>query len=245
LEFVADRNVPIEAISARAGVAVSTVYAVFRNKRGILQAIRERWHQESGQRDIYRQALEQSDPKRRLELAAYATRRQWEIGGAMMAIYQAAAAADPDAAAELSTALQGRRTFLTQFIDAMSGQLRLDLSPKLGERSVFHGAYIAIAGVVDKHIKSAERLNCCIDSVPGLRFVRDIQRKGPHPVAVPADKVVELERIAGYRDNAMAGVEGGLRKCSTQPARTTGNEPNLRSGVHSLIVADRHGRLDW
>ena len=43
----------IEAISARAGVAVSTVYAVFRNKRGILQAIRERWHQESGQRDIY------------------------------------------------------------------------------------------------------------------------------------------------------------------------------------------------
>ena len=111
----------IEAISARAGVAVSTVYAVFRNKRGILQAIRERWHQESGQRDIYRQAMEQSDPKRRLELAAYATRRQWETGGAMMAIYQAAAA-------ELSTALQGRRTFLTQFIDAMSEQLRLDLS---------------------------------------------------------------------------------------------------------------------
>jgi AcrR family transcriptional regulator len=118
----------IEAISARAGVAVSTVYAVFRNKRGILQAIRERWHQESGQRDIYRQALEQPDPKRRLELAAHATRRQWETGGAMMAIYQAAAAADPDAAAELSTALQGRRTFLTQFIDAMSEQLRPDLS---------------------------------------------------------------------------------------------------------------------
>jgi len=118
----------IEAISAAAGVAVSTVYAVFRNKRGILQAIRERWHRESGQRDIYRQAMEQSDPKRRLELAAYATRRQWETGGAMMAIYQAAAAADPDAAAELSTALQGRRTFLTQFIDAMSEQLRLDLS---------------------------------------------------------------------------------------------------------------------
>ena len=118
----------IEAISTKAGVAVSTVYAVFRNKRGILQAIRERWHRESGQRDIYRQAMEQEDPKRRLELAAYATRRQWETGGAMMAIYQAAAAADPDAAAELSTALQGRRTFLTQFIDAMAEQLRLDLN---------------------------------------------------------------------------------------------------------------------
>ena len=120
----------IEAISAKAGVAVSTVYAVFRNKRGILQAIRERWHQESGQRDIYRQALEQPDPRRRLELAAHATRRQWETGGAMMAIYQAAAAADPDAAAELSTALQGRRTFLTLFISGMAEQLRSDLSPE-------------------------------------------------------------------------------------------------------------------
>ena len=119
----------IEAISAKAGVAVSTVYAVFRNKRGILQAIRERWHQESGQRDIYRQAMEQPDPKRRLELAAYATRRQWETSGTMMTIYQAAAAVDPDAAAELSTALQGRRTFLTQFIGDMAEQLRPDLSP--------------------------------------------------------------------------------------------------------------------
>ena len=119
----------IEAISAKAGVAVSTVYAVFRNKRGILQAIRERWHQESGQRNIYQQALEQLDPKRRLELAAYATRRQWETSGAMMAIYEAAAVADPDAAVELAAALQGRRTFLTHFISDMSEQLHPDLSP--------------------------------------------------------------------------------------------------------------------
>ena len=58
--------------------------------------------------------------------------------------------------------------------DDNAKEIRLDLSPKLGERGVFHGAYIAIAGVVDKHIKTAERLNCCIDSVPGLGFVRDI-----------------------------------------------------------------------
>src|SRR5438094_9954537 len=69
-----------------------------------------------------------SYPKSRLELAAYATRRQWETSSAMMAIYQAAAAADPDAAAELSTALQGSRTFLTQFMVEMSEQLRSDLS---------------------------------------------------------------------------------------------------------------------
>jgi hypothetical protein len=54
--------------------------------------------------------------------------------------------------------------------------------------------------------------------MPARRFAGNIQRKGSHPVAVVADKVAELEGIAGGRDNAMAGVEGGLRKCSTQTA---------------------------
>jgi hypothetical protein len=53
--------------------------------------------------------------------------------------------------------------------------------------------------------------------VPGLRFVRKIQRKSPHPVAVPADKVIELERIAGCRHDAMTGFDGGLREGPTRP----------------------------
>lgn len=118
---------------------------------------------------------------------------------------------------------------------------RLDLSPKVGERGVFHGAYIAIPGVIDQHIQDAERLNCCIDSVPGLRFACHIQRKCPHPVAVPVDNVAELEGIAGCRDDAMARLEGSLHKCSAQTSRTTGNKPSLRlSDVHAPIVADIH-----
>jgi AcrR family transcriptional regulator len=104
----------IEGISTRAGVAVSTVYAIYKNKRGILKAIREAWHQESGQRDIYQEANAQDDPFRWLELAAHATRRQWETGATMMTIYQGAAAADSEAAAELESALSGRRTNLTR-----------------------------------------------------------------------------------------------------------------------------------
>src|SRR5690242_16155624 len=97
----------IDAISARAGVAVSTVYAIFRSKRGILKAIREAWHLESRQRDIYDQARQETDPHRRLDLAAHATRRQWETGAAMTTIYESAAAVDPEAAAELQDALHG------------------------------------------------------------------------------------------------------------------------------------------
>jgi AcrR family transcriptional regulator len=117
----------IEMISTAAGVAVSTVYAVFKNKRGILRAIREAWHQSSGQREIYQQAAQQPDPARRLELMAHATRRQWEVSADMITIYRGAAAADTEAAAELEAALQGRRVFLEQFFEEMGSMLRADL----------------------------------------------------------------------------------------------------------------------
>jgi AcrR family transcriptional regulator len=114
----------IEDIAAAAGVAVSTVYAIFKNKRGILQAIREEWHQASGQRDVYVAALQQPDPAQRLALAAHATRRQWESGAAMIAIYKGAAAVDKEAAAELATALSGRREHIGRFIAASLPLLR-------------------------------------------------------------------------------------------------------------------------
>jgi TetR/AcrR family transcriptional regulator, regulator of autoinduction and epiphytic fitness len=106
----------IDAISAKAGVAVSTVYAIYKNKRGILKAIREAWHMESGQRDIYQAAGAQTDPVRWIELAAHATRRQWETGATMTTIYTSAAAVDPEAASELQLALTGRRTNLAHAV---------------------------------------------------------------------------------------------------------------------------------
>lgn len=118
----------IETISARAGVAVSTVYSIYKNKRGILKAIREAWHLESEQREIYNLALQEPDPQRRMELAASATRRQWETGAAMMSIYNSAAAVDVEAAAELKEALTRRRNNLTHFIAETVPMLRPSLS---------------------------------------------------------------------------------------------------------------------
>ena len=118
----------IESISSKAGVAVSTVYAVFKNKRGILTAIREIWHEQSGQRAIYRQALTEVNPEKRLELAAHATCRQWETSANMITIYRGAAAIDPEAAAELEEALQGRRTGMGHFIEESASIIRSELS---------------------------------------------------------------------------------------------------------------------
>jgi AcrR family transcriptional regulator len=117
----------IAAIARRAGVGVSTVYAVFESKRGILRAMREMWHAESGQREIYREAHNEPDPVTRLEMAAHATRRQWETIGSMATIYEGAAAVDADAAAELREALAGRRRNLAPFVHRFSPHLKSGL----------------------------------------------------------------------------------------------------------------------
>ncbi|MCZ7673960.1 MAG: TetR/AcrR family transcriptional regulator [Chloroflexi bacterium] len=118
----------IESIAEHAGVAVSTVYAIFKNKRGILQAIRQAWHEESGQQSIYQAALTQPDAAKRLALAAHATRRQWETGATMITIYKGAAATDAEAAAELEASLAGRRRNLGQFIAASAPLLKPSLT---------------------------------------------------------------------------------------------------------------------
>lgn len=118
----------IDAIAGKAGVAISTVYSIYKNKRGILKAIREAWHQESGQRNLYNQALQEANPRQRLALAAHATRRQWETSAGMRAIYVSAAAIDADAAAELKVSLDGRRANIAQFIYTSMSILRPDLT---------------------------------------------------------------------------------------------------------------------
>lgn len=118
----------MQAIAARAGVAVSTVYAIFTNKRGLLKAIRETWHLTSQVRDIYKRANLENDPARRLELYAHANRRQWETGADMIKIYNSAAAADLDAAAELASALDGRRKNISAWLAETAPLLRADLS---------------------------------------------------------------------------------------------------------------------
>ena len=118
----------LQAIALQAGVSVSTVYAIFESKRGILRAIRETWHHESHIRDATYSASPGMDAGTRLERLAQATRRQWETGADVITIYQGAAAADRDAAAELAEALQGRRTGFAALAASLRSALRADLS---------------------------------------------------------------------------------------------------------------------
>ena len=119
----------MDAIAGEAGVAVSTVYAAFKNKRAILREIRMGWHERTHAREINEQAARESDAERRLEMVANSNRRQWELGAGLIAIYQGAAAADREAAAELEEALRGRRSALDRVVEGMERALRPELDP--------------------------------------------------------------------------------------------------------------------
>ena len=68
----------IEAIAERADVAVSTVYAIFVSKRGILRAIRSAWHERSHIREVTYGDLRGIGLEEQLRMLAEATRQQWE-----------------------------------------------------------------------------------------------------------------------------------------------------------------------
>lgn len=118
----------IEAIAERAGVATSTVYAIFGSKRGVLRAIRDSWHERTHIHELLNNPQQSANPLERLELLAEATRKQWEMGAEVTAIYTGAAAADPRAAAELSQALIGRREGLQGFANSLEPHLRTGIN---------------------------------------------------------------------------------------------------------------------
>jgi len=124
--FLADgyTSTTIEAIADQAGVAVSTIYAIFGSKRGILRLIREEWHRQTHIQEFLAEDQTELEPTMRLDSLALATCWQWQMGAEVIAIYRSAAAADREAAAELAEALAGRRKGLDAFIGSLANHLR-------------------------------------------------------------------------------------------------------------------------
>ncbi len=118
----------IQAIADRAGVAGSTVYAVFGSKRGILRAVRESWQGRSQIRELVEDISPVRDPAQYLDRLAGASRQQWQSGAEVIAIYTAASAADPEAANELAEALAGRRKALAALARNLEPHLKAGLS---------------------------------------------------------------------------------------------------------------------
>lgn len=113
----------IDAIAAEAGVAVSTVYAIFRNKRSILAAICEGWLEEAEIRPLMQQALADSDLRKRLQTAARWTRQQWERGADVIPLLQTAAQDDPEVATMLAAWLDEKSQAMAHFVVSLEAAL--------------------------------------------------------------------------------------------------------------------------
>lgn len=90
------------SIAKEAGVALKTVYLAFETKSGLLRAL---WHlrlrgdetpSPVGERDWYREVMEEPDPLRQLELNARNSRIVKARVGALMEVIRSGARADPD-----------------------------------------------------------------------------------------------------------------------------------------------------
>ena len=118
----------IEAISDAAEIPVPTIYSAFGNKPAILEEVRRQWIAEADVEKLHRQALAAPDVQRRLRLAAHWTRRQFELGYDVIAIYQEAARADPRVAAVWRQVMSFREAAVSDLLESLSGHLRPPLT---------------------------------------------------------------------------------------------------------------------
>lgn len=136
----------ISAISAEADIPVQTIYSAFGSKAGILDKITEVWMREAQTTSRAAAYLEEPDPARQLRMLAELNRRQMQAGSDVVAIYQEAAASDPQMAETLRNVLAAREREIRKLVDALAPRLRqeltvdsaLDLTLALTLPEVFH-----------------------------------------------------------------------------------------------------------
>jgi len=117
----------LRGIADEAGVSVQTVYAVYRSKPGVLEALRELAVNQPEADALIRQAMQEPAPKRRMALFAHSIRERWERAGDIVAIHRDAATTDRSVKAGVDDAEQHRRRGIAALAQSLSADLRSGL----------------------------------------------------------------------------------------------------------------------
>ncbi|MBF6606561.1 MAG: TetR/AcrR family transcriptional regulator [Chloroflexi bacterium] len=117
----------LTAVAWEAGVAVQTIYAVYRSKPGILRALRESVLNQPEAEALFEEALRARHGDRALELFARSIRRRWEYGADIVVIHRDAATADRAVRAEVDRILTIRRAGLGRLARSLDGELCADV----------------------------------------------------------------------------------------------------------------------
>ena len=117
----------IEAIAAKAGVAVPTVFAAFGSKRGILQGLVERTAFNPEYEHLVREAQSSNDPETRLRFAARISRAIQDTLRHESELFRGADAMAPDSVTKRENVRYERQFGLITFLQE-KGALRKEVS---------------------------------------------------------------------------------------------------------------------
>ncbi len=120
----------IDAIATAAAIPAPTIYSAFGGKSAILEEIRRAWVAESDVERLHAEAMATVDPRTRLRLAAHWTRRQFELGHDVIAIYQEAGRVDAGAAEIWAGVMRFREGKIAALVDSLGAELRPELLPE-------------------------------------------------------------------------------------------------------------------
>ena len=118
----------ISSIAAEADIPVQTIYSAFGSKAKILDKITELWMGQTQTPSRASAYLQESDPVRQLLMLAELNRRQMQAGSDVVAIYQEAAASDPQMAETLRNVLAAREREIRKLVDSLTPRLRPHLT---------------------------------------------------------------------------------------------------------------------
>jgi AcrR family transcriptional regulator len=116
----------IAEVAKAAGVAVPTVYKLYRSKRGLLAAVIEGWRSEFVPAGF--EAVP-GDPRAALAFWAGTIRRQWQHGLDIAALLASAAASEPEVADELSARMKARDAWVRRVAEIIEPNLAPGLTP--------------------------------------------------------------------------------------------------------------------
>jgi len=111
----------LQAIADEAGVAVQTVYAVYRTKPGILRELRDSIVSLPDAEELYREALASAvagDPAAALNAFARSIRIRWDVGADVFLVSREAGSTDTELRAEGNKPYERRRGGLRALVAA-------------------------------------------------------------------------------------------------------------------------------
>jgi AcrR family transcriptional regulator len=113
----------LQAVADEAGVAVQTVYAVYRSKPGILRALRESLIRQPEANALYEAALNEANPGRKIELFARSIRNRWEHGHDIVAVHEQAGRTDRTVYKEVEKVLAVRRNGIARLAQSFGSRV--------------------------------------------------------------------------------------------------------------------------